>query len=447
MVSSELDFKKAFSQDEFTIAIENIITLKKQVYSTNENYEKLEKKLKALRSSISNADDAEAKKNTLILGICLWIAGKQEEAIEILTELKSCKIACYFLGKCHQELKDYEKAIDYFERSKQADTEGFEIQIDIAETQRMSGNLDSALKSIEKLSKTYDDEADLHYQWAHCLDDLGEYEDALTHYNRALEINPVHPDSLFRLAYDFDLSGEDEKALEYYEKCTKEAPTYTNAMINLGLLYEDNDDYEKAVSCYEAVLQSYPNHEPAKLFLKDARASITMFYDEDKVKKEGQKTEFLNIPISDFELSVRSKNCLERMNIKTLADLTKVTELELLSYKNFGETSLTEITNILNQKGLRLGQAVDEVKHGEIFIDDDISGDKDNLSKTISEIDIPKHCRKAIEEMGIETIGELVSKTETELLKQNGFKQADIDEIKNQLDKLGLELYSGNNEG
>ena len=44
------------------------------------------------------------------------------------------------------------------------------------------------------------------------------------------------------------------------------------------------------------------------------------------------------------------------MNIKTLADLTQVSELELLSYKNFGETSLTEITNILNQKDCVLGR-------------------------------------------------------------------------------------------
>ena len=444
MVSSELDLKEAFSQDQ--LSIENINTLKKQVYTAKENHEQLEENLKTLRSSIKNTNDAEAKENTLILGICLWIAGKQEEAIEILTELKSRKIACYFLGKCHQELKDYEKAIDYFERSKQADTKEFEILIGIAETQRMSGDLQGALKSIEKLSKAYDGEASLHYQWANCLDDLGEYEDALAHYNRALEINPSHPDTLFRLAYDFDLSGEDEKALEYYEKCIEEVPLYTNAMINLGIIYEDNGEYEKAVSCYETVLQSYPNHEIAKLYLKDSRAGINMHYDDDKVKKEDIEIEVLNIPISDFELSVRSKNCLERMNIKTLADLTQVSELELLSYKNFGETSLTEITNILNQKGLRLGQAVDEMKHNDIFIDDGTGGSEDNLSTPISEMDLSKHCKKVIEKMGIETIGELVSKTETELLDQKGFKQADIDEIKDQFDKLGLELCSGNDD-
>ena len=444
MVSSELDFKEAFSQEALTI--ENIITLKNQVYTTKENYEIFEKNVKELRSSISKADNTEGKENTLILGICLWIAGKQEEAIETLAELKSSKIACYFLGKCHQELKDYEKAIDYFERSKRTDTKEFEILIDIVETQRLSGDLQNALKSIQELSNTYDNEANLHYQWAHCLDDLGEYEDAVTHYNRALEINPAHPNSLFRLAYDYDLDGEDEKALEYYEKCINNSPVYTNALINLGLLYEDTDNYEKAISCYETVLQSNPNHETARLFLRDARAGISMLYDEDKVKKQGKETEVLNIPISDFELSVRSKNCLERMNIKTLDDLTQVTEIELLSYKNFGETSLTEIKNILNQKGLRLGQAVDEMKQAEVFIDADTGGYEGNLSKSISEIEFSKHCRKAIEKTGIETIGELVSKTETELL-QKSFQHADIDEIKNQLDELGLELYSGNDKG
>ncbi len=263
------------------------------------------------------------------------------------------------------------------------------------------------------------------------------------HYNRALEINPNHTNSLFRLAYYYDLNGEDEKALEYYKKCVENAPLYTNAMINLGLLYEDNDDYEKATSCYYAVLQSYPNHETARLFLKDAIAGLNMLYDDDKVKEQDKETEVLNIPISDFELSVRSKNCLERMNIITLADLTRVTEYELLSYKNFGETSLTEIKHILNQKGLRLGQAVES----DLFIDSDTGVEDSEPSKTIPEIELSDDCRNAIQEIGIETIGDLASKTEIELLEQDGFTQEFVDEINNQLDTLGLKLHSGNNVG
>ena len=440
MVSNELDLNEAFSAEPLTR--ENIFSLKNQIYTSKANYEELENKIKALRSSISDENDSsKAKKNTLILGICLWISGNQEEAFEVLTTLKSNKFASYFLGKCYQEREEFENALECFERSIQAPEDEFEIQIMIAETQRMSGDAQSALKMIQKLSKGHDDNADLHYQWAHCLDNLGEYEEALTHYNRTLEIDPSHPGSLFRIAYYYDLGGDDEKALEYYEKCVETVPLYTNAMINLGLMYEDNDNYEKAISCFYSVLQSYPNHRTAKLFLKDAEAGLNMLYDDDKVKKQDKEIEVLNIPISDFELSVRSKNCLERMNIITLADLTKVTEYELLSYKNFGETSLTEIKHILNQKGLRLGQAVES----DLFIDSDtnVATDDGGPSKSISEIELSDDCRSAIGVMGIEAIDDLAAKTEAELLEQEGFTQAFVDEIINQLDTLGLKLHSG----
>ena len=440
MVSNELDLNEAFSTEPMTR--DNVLSLKDQVYTSKANYEELENKIKALRSSIGSEKDASvAKKNNLILGICLWISGNVEEAFAVLNAMKTNKTASYFLGKCHQEREEYEKALECFEWSKHANEDEFEIQVNIAETQRLSGDLQGALKMIQKLAKGHDDDADLHYQWAHCLDNLGEYDEALTHYKRTLEIDPNHPSSLFRLAYYYDLSGDDEKALKYYEKCVETVPLYTNAMINLGLLYEDNGNYEKAISCFYAVLQSYPNHKAAKLFLKDAEAGLNMHYDDDKVKKLDKEIEVLNIPISDFELSVRSKNCLERMNIITLADLTKVTEYELLSYKNFGETSLTEIKHILNQKGLRLGQAVES----DLFIEADVSTDNDEPASTISQLELSGDCRNAIQEMGYKTISDLASKAETELLEQDGFTQAFVDEINNQLETLGLRLHSGNN--
>ena len=59
----------------------------------------------------------------------------------------------------------------------------------------------------------------------------------------------------------------------------------------------------------------------------------------------------LEIPVTDFELSVRSRNCLKKMNIRTLGDLTRVSEQQLLASKNFGETSLDEIKEIMRGQG------------------------------------------------------------------------------------------------
>ncbi|MBX9627319.1 MAG: hypothetical protein K2X82_26185 [Gemmataceae bacterium] len=67
-----------------------------------------------------------------------------------------------------------------------------------------------------------------------------------------------------------------------------------------------------------------------------------------------------DIPIGDFELSVRTHNYLRRMNLRTLGDLTRVTESQLLASKNFGEASLAEVRAIMAAKGLRIGSRVED---------------------------------------------------------------------------------------
>lgn len=72
--------------------------------------------------------------------------------------------------------------------------------------------------------------------------------------------------------------------------------------------------------------------------------------------------EKLRLPISELELSVRSSNCLREANIKTIADLVKRTEDEMLGFKNFGKKSLTEIKGLLVNMNLNLGMQIDTKK-------------------------------------------------------------------------------------
>ncbi len=72
--------------------------------------------------------------------------------------------------------------------------------------------------------------------------------------------------------------------------------------------------------------------------------------------------EKLRLPISELELSVRSSNCLREANIKIIADLVKKAEEEMLSFKNFGKKSLSEIKELLAGMGLTLGMQIDPKK-------------------------------------------------------------------------------------
>lgn len=72
--------------------------------------------------------------------------------------------------------------------------------------------------------------------------------------------------------------------------------------------------------------------------------------------------EKLRLPISELELSVRSSNCLREAGIKSIAELVKKTEDEMLGFKNFGKKSLTEIKELLAGMGLTLGMQIDSKK-------------------------------------------------------------------------------------
>ena len=444
MIKAVADFDLDKQLEVETISREIVTHIKEQVYSSKENREKLDAKIESIKHDIKKEhDSAKAKDLTLILGICEWLVGKAKEASELLKEVKSRKIGAYYLGKCYQELGDYNQALEYFERAKKTDAEEFDIHMDIAETKRMAGNIEDALEIIKRFSQSHGNSAELHYQWGYCLDEVGEYQEAFEHYDQSLQIDPNYARALFRTAFNYDMDGEDEKAIEYYERCIKLSPNHKNAFINLGILYEDKGNYDDAVYCFEAVLDAEPTNDRASLFLKDAKASFLMYYDEEISKKQGKESEVLNIPISDFELSVRSKNCLEKMNIHTLKDLTRITEVDLLSFKNFGETSLNEIKAILVQKGLRLGQALEIEKETELF------GKKKTEKRmgtieSVSELGLSTRCRNALSKVGIERVEDLIGMTEEEL-DQKDIKHDYIDEIKENLSKCGLSLKMDDN--
>ena len=272
-------------------------------------------------------------------------------------------------------------------------------------------------------------------------DTQGNHEKASEYFERALSENPDHERACFSLAVLYDRRGDDAKAIELYERVTTSPPVHLNALMNLALLYEDNNHYEEAYRCLDAVLRTSPNHNRARLFMKDVESARSMYYDEDNDHRGDRRNAVLEIPITDFELSVRSRNCLKKMNIRNLGDLLRTTEPELLGYKNFGETSLNEIKALLAAKGLRLGQAADESKAvarrpaapaGNIA--------PEVLGKMVSDLELSVRSRKALQRLNINTLGELTGRTEDELLGCKNFGQTSLNEIKQQLTAQGLGL-------
>ncbi len=84
---------------------------------------------------------------------------------------------------------------------------------------------------------------------------------------------------------------------------------------------------------------------------------------KQEVKSERKKPVInLNRSVEELELSVRSYNCLQKANIKTIRELVQKTDAEMLKTRNFGRKSLNEIKQILTEMGLGLGMSDDEIR-------------------------------------------------------------------------------------
>jgi DNA-directed RNA polymerase subunit alpha len=285
-----------------------------------------------------------------------------------------------------------------------------------------------------------------HYERGMLLEAQGRPEEAIDEYESAVRLDSNHAEAAFRLAFVQDLYGDEERAMTLYEGLATRKPAHVNALMNLAVLYEDRGMYQEAYICLERVLAEHPNHSRALMFLKDIESSLTMHYDESQERTREKRSAILDTPISDFELSVRSRNCLKKMNIHTLGDLLKISEVELLGYKNFGETSLNEIKAMLKQKGLRLGQLKEEetrlVRPRPQYLRraGGPEGSPEILNKYLSEIELSSRSRKCLQRLNLVTVGDLVSRSEAELLATKNFGQTSLNEIKAKLTEVGLSL-------
>lgn len=104
----------------------------------------------------------------------------------------------------------------------------------------------------------------------------------------------------------------------------------------------------------------------AKL-LKD-HLFLFMNFDQEpqaEVEKEVDETaeqmrELMNRSVDELELSVRSSNCLQAAQIRTIGELVQKSEAEMLKYRNFGRKSLKEIYDIIKNMNLGFGMDVSE---------------------------------------------------------------------------------------
>jgi DNA-directed RNA polymerase subunit alpha len=400
-----------------------------------------------LRKYVEERAEAPESDQALKLAAAAYVLERLDLVVQILKAGPEGREKRWLLAMAYKGLKEYAKALADLERARTRGWDEGEVMAETVEIHRLMGDFKTAHAELNHLKKAAGDTARYYFQAAGLAEAEGRVEDALDLLQQAVDKDPSYQPALFRLAFLLDLNGQEEQAIELYRQCLKFNQIHVNALINLSVLYEDDGKYELAEQLLQRVLQVFPNHPRARLFLRDVESSLYMFYDEEFERKRDKFQQVLDMPISDFELSVRSRNCLKKMGIKTLGDLTRITEAELLSYKNFGETSLNEIKAIMTSKGLRLGQAVEDKasKKAAAMLPGGGSAvpsgaDQAVLNKSIDDLQLSVRSKKCLQKLNVNTLGDLMNYTESQLMSVKNFGSVSLKEVKDKLTSMGLSL-------
>jgi DNA-directed RNA polymerase subunit alpha len=371
------------------------------------------------------ADGIPGVKDKTRTAVLAFALGKFSDSEELIDPKDAYGQA--LLGLINAELGEHADAKASFQNAAKTLAE--------AKVELVRSLIDSADdEGAEKALASVPESPDRDFLNGRILEHRGLVEQAIKAYEAALEADQQHVESAFKLGVLLDRIGDDDLAAEHYLVCADATPPYLPAVTNLGILYEERGESNAAVECFRQVLAFNPRDRRALTLLRDARASRTMYYDEREERERERMEKIMRTSVNDFELSVRSRNCLAKMNIFTLGDLLRITEQEMLSYKNFGETSLKEVKEMLAARNLRLGM----FREGD---ERSISkADQKILGESVEKLELANRSAKVLEDLGVSRIGDLAQYTDLDLYRAPGSGQSVVQELATALGAYGIGL-------
>ncbi|MCQ2322305.1 MAG: DNA-directed RNA polymerase subunit alpha [Bacteroidales bacterium] len=137
---------------------------------------------------------------------------------------------------------------------------------------------------------------------------------------------------------------------------------------------EQKTDYEKLVLDIETDGSINPKDamtEAAKIliyhFMLFSDERITLLDEQKTVSEDFDEgslhiRQLLKTKLVDMDLSVRALNCLKAAEVETIGELVALNKADLLKFRNFGKKSLTELEELVRNKGLEFGMNISKYK-------------------------------------------------------------------------------------
>jgi len=124
--------------------------------------------------------------------------------------------------------------------------------------------------------------------------------------------------------------------------------------LNINILTDGSVDPKQALTeAAKILIQHFMLFSDEKINLEE---EITEEFDEDTLHMR----QLLKTELTEFGLSVRALNCLKTAEVFTLGELVSFKKSDMLKFRNFGKKSLSELEDLILEKGLTFGFNVDK---------------------------------------------------------------------------------------
>ncbi|MDI6733548.1 MAG: DNA-directed RNA polymerase subunit alpha C-terminal domain-containing protein [Planctomycetota bacterium] len=359
---------------------------------------------------------SETEENNCILGLCYLETGRNEEAYKLLekayklspdvsyifsayvesliktggiepallllrkvkNEFKGEPIIPYCQGLCYEELREYEKSLDEYNKALSLDPEYAPAIFRLAYRYDLMGKEDEAVELYEKIRGIKPPYINALINLGLIYEDRCDYQKAIECYETVLSIHPEHPRArLYKedstasqvMYYDDSLKRKEAELKRLLSQPLSEFQLPTRAR---NCLEEQKiNTIGELVRKTESELLSRENLGTKTLKdIKDllARRGLALSTEQKPVTVESllksytspevpKVMDILNKPIFEIDWSARVRASLTKMKVYTFGDLANKAEDDFQGLPNFGQTSLNEIKQRLSQHGLSLKAA------------------------------------------------------------------------------------------
>jgi protein O-GlcNAc transferase len=137
------------------------------------------------------------------------------------------------------------------------------IYFQIGYAYQEKGRLDEAISFYQKALQIDPNIADTHYNLGTVLKRKGKLDKAITCYQKALQVNPEYIEAYYDLVDVIREEAEIENDPSVYKRSLNIIPDQAESYLHLGVVLEEKGLFEEAAICYEKTLNLNPNIEGA----------------------------------------------------------------------------------------------------------------------------------------------------------------------------------------